>query len=135
MEVIQTFNDSQIKELHSLFQKEWWTKGRTIEEIESCLKGSQICIGLIDKKGSLKGFARILTDYIFKAIIFDLIVSNEFRGSGFGSMLISLIKNHPKLQKVKHFELYCLPEMISFYKKYGFSTDIGGINLMRYVKT
>jgi len=135
LEVIQTFNDSQIKELHSLFQKEWWTKGRTIEEIESCLKGSQICIGLIDKKGSLKGFARILTDYIFKAIIFDLIVSNEFRGSGFGSMLISLIKNHPKLQKVKHFELYCLPEMISFYKKYGFSTDIGGINLMRYVKT
>jgi hypothetical protein len=44
---------------------------------------------------------------------------------------MSLVKNHDKLVKVKHFELYCLPELEIFYKNLGFSTDVGGIKLMR----
>ena len=133
MEVIETLNEVQIKELHALYQIEWWTKGRTLTETEACVKGSQICLGLVDNKGALKGFARVLTDYVFKALILDLIVSYEQRNMRLGSQLLSLIKNHPKLKKVKHFELYCLPEMFSFYEKHGFSSDVGEIKLMRHI--
>jgi hypothetical protein len=39
--------------------------------------------------------------------------------------------SHPDLREVKHFELYCLPELRPFYEKWGFEADVGGIDLMR----
>ena len=131
MEVIYTFNDHQVQELHALYQQEWWTENRTVEDTKKCIDGSQLCIGLIDSSGALQGFVRVLTDYIFKALIFDLIVTKEQRGSGVGNKLISIVKDHPQLREVNHFELYCLPEVFNFYEKHGFSSDVGNIKLMR----
>lgn len=131
MKVIHTFTDNQIQELHALYQQEWWTKGRSLLETKKCIEGSQICIGIIDDNRSLQGFARIVTDYIFKAFIFDLIVAQSQRGMGLGNTLVSLIRLHQDLKHVKHFELYCLPEMFGFYEKHGFSKEVGEIKLMR----
>ena len=39
----------------------------------------------------------VLTDYIFKALIFDVIILDEFQNKGLGLKLISLIKNHPDI--------------------------------------
>ena len=134
MDVIYTFNTSQVLELHSLYQQEWWTKKRSITDTIKGIEGSQICIGLIDNRGCLQGFARVLTDYIFKALIFDLIVAKEYRSKGLGNKLISLIKNHIELQEVNDFELYCLSEVYDFYEKHGFKRDVGNVQLMRYTK-
>lgn len=134
MEVIYKLTDDQIEELCALYQKEWWTSGRTLEETKKCVIGSQICIGIIDENRTLIGFARVLTDFTFKALIFDVIISAEHRESGLGSQLISLIKGHHQLRAVRNFELYCLPELESFYQKLGFSSEVGGIMLMRQKK-
>lgn len=75
--------------------------------------------------------SRVLTNYTFKALIFDFIVANTRRGTGFGDRLMSLIKGHRDLHGIKHFELYCLPEIVPFYERHGFSSDVGGIELMR----
>ena len=131
MKVIHAFTDNQIHALHALYQQEWWTKGRSLMDTKKCIEGSQVCIGLIDDNDSLQGFARVLTDYIFKALIFDLIVAKEQRGKGLGDYLMSLIRNHQELKHVKHFELYCLPELFGFYEKHGFSKDVDDIRLMR----
>lgn len=135
MQSIEKLNESQTHDLHALYQQEWWTKGRTFEDTKTCVQGSQICIGLVDEQGTLQGFARVLTDYAFKALIFDLIVSTKHRSDGLGNTLISLIKNHPQLQQVKHFELYCLPDMSGFYEQHGFSSDVGEIKLMRFINS
>ena len=134
MEVIYTFSDKQVRELHALYQQEWWTESRSLSDTVKCIEGSQICIGVIDSSGTLQGFVRVLTDYIFKALIFDLIVTNNDRGTGIGNKLLALVKNHQQLQGVKHFELYCLPELFSFYEQQGFSSDVGDIKLMRCKK-
>ena len=133
MKQIYQLSPAQMEQLQGLYQKEWWSTGRTLEETRSVVKHSQIVIGLEDIDGQLNGFARVLTDYIFKALIFDLIVSEENRKKGLGEKLMRAILDHPDLQKVKHFELYCLPEMIPFYEKFLFTTDTGKIRLMRYV--
>jgi len=134
MKIIQELNETHIKQLHALYQNEWWTKNRTLEETRLCVSGSQICLALIDEQNNLQGFARVLTDYIFKALIFDVIVFKPYRKKGLGDKLRISIKNHPKLARVKHFELYCLPEMFVFYEKHGFSKDVGDVKLMRYEK-
>jgi hypothetical protein len=41
------------------------------------------------------------------------------------------IVEHPDLRAVKHFELACLRELAPFYARFGFTTEVGGILLMR----
>lgn len=67
----------------------------------------------------------------FKAIVFDVIVDESFRNKGLGKELMNLIMGHYELQKVKHFELYCLPEMVEFYKAYGFTDELEELVFMR----
>ena len=38
---------------------------------------------------------------------------------------------HPRLREVRHVELYSLPELIPFYERWGFSTDVGGVRFQR----
>lgn len=133
MTIIYQFSDQHIKQVHQLFKQVWWSKERTIEETTNCVRGSQVCIGILDNDDNLIGFTRIISDFIYKAIIFDVIVSETHRGHGLGQRLMSLVKNHEKLKAVKHFELYCLPEMEAFYASFGFSTEVGGIKLMRCI--
>lgn len=133
MTIIYEFSAVHLKQVHQLYKDVWWAKDRSLEDTISCVRGSQICIGILDKDDNLIGFCRIISDFIYKAIIFDVIVSSKHRGDGLGQKLIGLIKNHDKLKRVKHFELYCLPEMEGFYSALGFSTNVGGIKLMRNI--
>ena len=134
MKTVYELDDSQVASLHQLYQHEWWTKGRTREQTVKVLQGSQITMGLVDENNSLQAFCRVLTDYTFKAMIFDLIVSNEYRHCGFASRLIKQVKEHPELTSVKHIELYCLPELFEFYRKHDFSEEVSDIQLMRYTR-
>jgi len=136
MLVIYQFTDAQAEQVHQLYQQVWWANQRSLQDTKACIDGSQICIGLIDDDDDdkkLVGFTRVITDFIYKAVIFDVIVCDTQRSKGLGKQLIELIKQHPRLVKVKQFELYCLPEMTEFYAEYGFSTDVGGVTLMRCV--
>ena len=131
MKVIYEVREQQINDLHKLYQREWWTQGRTLAETRQCVEGSQICIGVVDDDDALQGFSRVLTDYTFKALIFDVIVWERHRGTGLGDELMGLILSHERLSRVKHFELYCLAELYGFYEYFGFSPDVGEVKLMR----
>jgi predicted GNAT family N-acyltransferase len=129
--VVEQLTDEHRRDLHLLYQNEWWTSGRTLDETHRVVEGSQICIGLVADSGRLVGFTRVITDFTFKALVFDVIVAQDFRGGGLGDRLVSLILNHEKLRDVACVELYCLPELTPFYEKHGFSGDVGRIRLMR----
>lgn len=128
--VVDCLSETQVEQLHQLYQQEWWTKDRTLVETQQVIDGSSLIIALV-KDNQLIAFARVLTDYIFKAFIFDVIVAKDYRGQGLGNKLMALIRKHEKLKKVKTFELYCLPEMVPFYESHEFSTHVGEIKLMR----
>lgn len=134
MQVVEHLNDQQLITLHQLYQQEWWTKGRTLDDTRRAVASSQLVIGLLNRQQSLVGFARVLTDFTFKALVLDVIVANDYRKQGLGDQLIKLIKQHQKLANVKMMELYCLPELVPFYQSHQFSTDVGGIQLMRLTK-
>lgn len=73
----------------------------------------------------------MLSDFVWKALIFDVIVAPDSRGSGIGTMLIETILTHPRLARVRHFELYSRPDMEPFYQCFGFSAGVGDARLMR----
>jgi predicted GNAT family N-acyltransferase len=133
MKFIDQFNQDNIEQVHGLYQQVWWGTERTLDDIQTCISGSQVCIGIINQENEVIAFTRIISDFIYKAIIFDVIVCEAHRDSGLGKKLLNAVKSHCALKNVKHFELYCLPELESFYQKIGFSTEVGGIKLMRCI--
>jgi len=130
MEVVYTLSDSQIRELHALYQKEWWCAGRSLEDTYKVVAGTTLNIGLIDN-GRLVGYARVLTDTVFKAFIFDVIIAEGYRQKGLGDLILNTILTHERIVGVNHVELYCKETLVPYYEKYGFVTDVGPIKLMR----
>jgi len=135
MKVCYTLEPEHIEALHRLYQQIWWTKGRTRRETERLVAHSQITVAMIDEENRLQAFVRVLTDYTAKALIFDLIVSLEAQGRGLGRELLSLVLSHEALQEVKHFELYCVPDMAEYYEDFGFSDTSKDLMLMRRDET
>jgi len=130
--IIHTLSREQIDTLHTLYCREWWTSDRSREEIKVMLQHSSIIIGVENNAKKLLGFARILTDHIFKAEIYDLIVDHAYRDQGIGKQLMEAILNHSDLLRVKQFNLQCKAEMIPYYEKWGFTDRLGDLCYMRY---
>jgi predicted GNAT family N-acyltransferase len=134
--IIHNLNTIQIAKLHTLYQKMWWSVGRTMEEISILLKNS-ISFGVIENDTQdLVGYARVLTDEIKYAFIFDVMTLEKYRGIGLGKMIMESIIDHPKLKNITRFELTCRPDMVPFYEKFGFSENYGDdVRPMRYKKS
>ncbi len=130
-EMIEQLNAAQIEDLYGLYQLSWWGNEREIPDIKIMLENSDINLGICEKESQkLVGFTRILTDYIYRAVILDVMVASEHQKQGLGSQLVKEIINHSKLKNVGTFMLCCLPEMIPFYEKLGFSDHDGKYKLM-----
>jgi RimJ/RimL family protein N-acetyltransferase/ribosomal protein S18 acetylase RimI-like enzyme len=129
---VDVLSASHIEDLHRLYQNEWWTKGRTLEDVRSMLNGTRIVVGFTDPATDrLIAFARVITDSTFKALIFDLIVDSSARDQGLGRKLMDAITSHPALAGVQHFELYCKPELTAFYERWGFRATPADLQFMR----
>jgi len=132
LQAYDSLTEGQIADLVLLYQSEWWTQSRQEAEIRQMLKNCDVIVGISDvAAGTLVGFARVLTDYVYKALIFDVIVAPACRSHGVGRLLMDAVVNHPSLRCVKHLELHCLPELKPFYEQWGFTTDVANLHLMR----
>ena len=135
-EGIDQLTDKQIDDLMKMYQSEWWTRGRERSDVEVMLKHSSIIVGFCESDTrKLVAFARVLTDYVYKALVFDVIVEGSLRRSGLGAALMEKIVSHDLLRSVRHFELYCGPDLVPFYRKWGFSDWLDELRFMRLVKT
>lgn len=135
-QVVHRLADAQVAELLALFRKEWWSRNRQEAEVRRMLEGTEVIVGLCEggragAPGRLVAFARVVTDFVYRATIYDVIVSADYRGRGLGPMLMNNILSDPKLAGVEYLELYCLPELMPFYRALGFTDELGGVRLMR----
>jgi GNAT superfamily N-acetyltransferase len=129
---IDRLADRHVEHLHALYQDEWWTRGRTLGEARRVVEGSDYVFGICQRSDDrLVAFARVLTDGVFKALIFDVIVAAPCRSGGLGRALMTRILQHPAIAQVRHLELYCRPELKSYYEQWGFSADLPEVNYMR----
>jgi predicted GNAT family N-acyltransferase len=132
IELVHRLTPRQIDRLVELYRNEWWTTNRERVDVERMLEGSDVVLALQDAGSQeLIAFARALTDGVYKALIFDVMVTPAYRGRSIGCILMGALLDHPLLRKVRHVELYCLPELTPFYRQWGFAEDVGGVRLMR----
>ncbi|MEA5576119.1 GNAT family N-acetyltransferase [Anabaena sp. UHCC 0451] len=130
-QIANQLTEKQIYELVELYKNEFWSKDRTFERVVKMLKASDLIIALVCDDEELIGFCRVLTDFVYRGTLYDVIIKPDYRKMGFGAKLLDAVINHPQLKEVENIALYCLPEMIPFYERWGFKNDVDGIKLMR----
>jgi predicted GNAT family N-acyltransferase len=130
--VIDSLDDRRMAQLMELYREEWWTHERTTDQVRELLRWSDLVVGLCDERNDrLVAFARVLTDRVFRAFVFDVIVAKTHRGDGLGLRIMREVLDHPMLREVELIELYCRPELTAFYERLGFGRPDSGVVLMR----
>ncbi|MFM6000861.1 MAG: GNAT family N-acetyltransferase [Dolichospermum sp.] len=128
-QVVNQLDETQIYQLVELYKNEFWSRNRTYQGVVKMLAASDIIIALVNEEKVLIGFCRILTDFVYRGVLYDVIVKPSYRKMAFGAKLLNEVINHPQLKKVENIALFCLPEMIPFYQTWGF-TDVVKLKLM-----
>jgi len=113
--------DLPLQQLHELFIAVGWSDGGVLPEemkagfIKPWLH-STLVISAWDGD-HLVGAVRVLSDAIFRSVIYDLLVAPEYQGKGIGSELVNRCKNH---YPGSEWLVGCDRKNVAFYKKLGF---------------
>lgn len=131
MKIVEKLNSDLIEQLGELYKGTWFTQNRNPEDIKLMLNNSYLTLGFV-LNGRLIGFCRAISDGVYKAFLFDVIVHDDFQNRGFGRFIIDSVMNHRSLKNVGHIELYCPEKIAGFYKKLGFEERTS--LLLRYTR-
>ena len=126
IDIIEKLGDRQVLQLHELIRQQWWGGKRSLEDVRLMVKNTSLMIGLVERQTHrLVGYCRVLTDFVFRATVYDVMVAKEFQGAGLGARLMDTLNNHPKLQRVSFIYLACEPNLSQFYERWGFKAYEG----------
>lgn len=129
--IYNSLSQSQIADLMELYKEESWCNARKTDDVTVMLKNSWT-IALTDgSDGKLIGFARVLSDFVYRAFIYDVIVAKDHRAKGYGKLIVESILNHYDFKNIERLELYCVDKNVPFYERLGFKKVPEGTNMMR----
>ncbi len=106
-------------QLVRLYAQAPWAAGRTEADAREMLTHSDLVLSAWDGV-KLVGLGRVLTDYVYRASIWDVIVDQDYQGQDIGTQIMQRILEHPDLKRVELFWL-CTRDKQAFYEKLGFS--------------
>ena len=107
------------EQLLGLFHQAPWAKHRTLKDAREMLRHTDLALCAWDGE-QLVGFGRVLTDFVYRATIWDVIVDAAYQKQGIGSELVQRILAHPRLKKVELFWL--CTRRPQFYERLGFTS-------------
>jgi N-acetylglutamate synthase-like GNAT family acetyltransferase len=108
-----------VSQLLELFRQAPWAKDRSLDEAKVMLQHTDLAVCARDGE-RLIGFGRVLTDFVYRATIWDVIVDRAYQGRGVGTEIVKRILHHPQLQRVELFWL--CTRRPGFYERLGFSS-------------
>ncbi|MDD4364830.1 MAG: GNAT family N-acetyltransferase [Synergistales bacterium] len=127
------FYDSKLAvapaELIDLYRFTHWGKSRTLEQIDRMLQGSSLCFS-VRHNDRLVAFCRILTDFVFRASLWDILVHPDHQGRGLGTALMRYTLDHPAVKPIPLIVTYS-SDLIPFLKRLGFASNEGNLQLLR----
>lgn len=116
--VIREGHDVDLEQLQALYHHAPWAAGRSLDGIKLMLENTDYVFSALDGR-RLIGFARVLTDRIYRATVWDVVVHPDYQGQGVGEALVKAILSHPVLSAVQKFWLNTRDKQ-AFYERLGF---------------
>lgn len=115
-------SDIDLNQLRDLFEASaFWAKERSVEDLEIAIANSEPVITVRDKE-RLIGFARAISDGIYRATIWDVVIHPDYQRTGLGSKLVETVLSHPRMSRVERTYLMTTHQQ-RFYEKIGFQTN------------
>jgi predicted GNAT family N-acyltransferase len=118
-EVVDLGHEDAGEYLRLYREYEWWAD-REHADVEHALAHTPLAVGLREND-ELVAAARVLTDFVYYAKVYDVIVAEARRGDGLGKRLMRGIVDRPRLSEVDVIELRCREGLIPFYEACGFA--------------
>ncbi|MCM3118715.1 GNAT family N-acetyltransferase [Neobacillus sp. MER 74] len=109
------FSKVNLEEMKEIYSSVGWTK-HTKEIIKQVFEASNV-IALVTVNGRIIGFGRAMTDGVFNAAIYDVIVHTEFQKQGIARKIMEYLLD--KLSNVSCVHLISTTGNEDFYKKLG----------------
>jgi GNAT superfamily N-acetyltransferase len=116
-------------ELQDLCRYTEWGRSRSIEGIDEMLAKTGMCFSA---RHCLKlvGFCRILTDFVYRAMLCDVVVHPEHQGKGLGRALVDYALTHPAIAEIPLVMTYT-DDWIPFMVSRGFESRKGAMVMLR----
>ncbi len=125
------FSDSKsfdLIELEQLLQAVGWGR-RPLRRVKRALDNSLLKVGLWQhdpKFPRLIGFARCTGDGIIDATIWDVAINPVYQGVGLGKQLMTYLMRNLKREGIKRVTLFADSDVITFYKRQGWTLEPKG---------
>jgi GNAT superfamily N-acetyltransferase len=116
-------------EIQELFRFTHWGKSRTLEQIERMLEATNLCFS-VRYDGRLVAFCRMLTDFVFRGSIWDILVHPDHQGHGLGSKLMNYALDHPSVKDIPVITSFS-SDLVPFLRRQGFEYRDGLMVLQR----
>jgi len=117
------------EELANLYRFTRWGKSRSIEDISRMLEGTSMCFS-VRHENHLVAFCRMLTDFVYRASLWDIMVHPDHQGKKVGTSLLDYALGHPSIKNIPLIITYT-SELGPFLAPHGFEPREGAMMLMR----
>ena len=117
------------EELANLYRFTRWGRSRSLEDIARMLEGTSMCFS-VRHDGHLVAFCRILTDFVYRGSLWDIMVHPDHQGKKVGTALLEYALEHPAIRNIPLLITYT-SELASFLSPHGFAPREGAMMLLR----
>lgn len=118
--------------VQQLLSQTHWASSRSLETVRISIENSTCFYMMCDQQ--LIGFARVITDRVTFAYLSDVVIHQDFQGTGAGTQLIESILNNPQLKDIAQWRLKTTYAS-AFYSRFGFNKVSDDIAHMEYYPT
>tara|TARA_B100000886_G_scaffold27926_1_gene17670 strand:- start:261 stop:716 length:456 start_codon:yes stop_codon:yes gene_type:complete len=109
----------------------FWARSRTTNDLKKCLANSDVIVSLwVDNK--IVGFGRALTDGIYRGVLWDIVIDQNYQGKGFGKLIINNLLSSKKIKNTKKLYLMTTNKKL-FYSQLNFKEVISQNLLIREI--
>ena len=105
----------------------FWAKNRTINDLKKCLANSDVVISLWVGE-EIVGFGRALTDGIYRGVLWDIVIDQNYQGKGFGTLIVKNLLSSKKIKNTQKLYLMTTNKKL-FYSQFDFK-EVTSQNLL-----
>jgi len=133
--IFSTDINFDLNQLDQLFEAVGWMT-RPHQQMKIALEHSFLAVTLWSEKDSPKqliGFTRAVSDHVYNATLWDVVIHPNFQSQGLGKALIQYTLEQLRQQNIENITLFAGSKAVNFYHNLGFITDPNGIKGMFWV--
>ncbi|QWC23737.1 GNAT family N-acetyltransferase [Bacillus haikouensis] len=128
LDIKEEFHTDDLEEMKAVYQSVGWMK-HSPEVIKQVFESSNVIV-IVKAEEQVVGFGRALSDGVFNAAIYDIVVRREFQNQGIARKIMARLLD--RLQGVSCVHLISTSGNEEFYKKCGFRKVKTG--MARYIR-